>query len=135
MVEEVVVTRTLTNEMIKAGREITRRLDQAGILVRSAAWWYMPESKTWRLLIASPKVKTDGRTKVYHKIQTVLSKIPDDEPRVALKDITAVECDDPRISSLRSMYKTERTSLSGVSVTASAVDGHFIDDAFIYRST
>ena len=135
MAKEVVVTRTLTEEMKKAGAEIIRRLDEAGILVRSSAWWHISESKTWRLLIASPQVKTDGLSKVYHKIQGVLSKMPADEPSVALKDITAVECDDPRISSLRSMYKTGGTILSGVSVTSSAVDGYFIDDAFIYRST
>ena len=133
MAEEVLVKETLTQEMIDAGAELIRCLDKARLLVTTSFWWYIPESNIWRLLIASPEVKTDGPKKVYGKIQVVLSKVSPDK-RIALKDISVVQNDDPLVSSLRKGIKTDH-GISGVSVAASAINGRFIDDAFIYRST
>ena len=133
MAEKVLVQGTLTNEMIKSGAELIRRLDEAKLTVTTSFWWYLPESDIWRLLIASPEVKRDGPKKVYKKIEVILSKIPV-EKRLALKDIGVVQSDDPLVATLRTGIKTSQ-SISGVSVTASAINGRFIDDAFIYRST
>jgi len=132
MVEEILVKGTLTDEMIKAGDELLDRLDSIDLEVTTSFWWYIPESNTWRLLIASPKVKTIGPKKIYRKIENVLSKMP--AKRLALRDIGVVQNDDPLIFSLRRGIKVS-TGMSGVSVTATGIDDRFIDDAFIYRST
>ena len=41
MAEETVVKEMLTQEMIQAGAEITRRLDEAHLEVRASLWWYI----------------------------------------------------------------------------------------------
>ncbi len=73
MAEETVVKEMLTQEMIQAGAEITRRLDEAHLEVRASLWWYIPDKNLWRLIVASPAVRLDGPKKVYQKIQTILS--------------------------------------------------------------
>ena len=60
MVTEMVIKESLSNEMISAGSELTRRLDEAGFIVSASLWFYVPDSNTWRLIIASPEVRTRG---------------------------------------------------------------------------
>jgi len=101
MAEEVVVKEILTKEMIESGAELTRLLDQAQLMVSASLWLYIPESNIWRLTIASPEVRTCGPKKVYQKIQSILSQIPEEQPSVGLKDISVVENDNALISLLR----------------------------------
>jgi hypothetical protein len=137
--KEVVVRDTLTDDMIQAGHNLTECLDKSDLVVRSSLWLFMPESKIWRFVIASPEVEKDGPKKVYARVQKVLAKMSKDQPMmptIPLKHISVVAPKDRTISSLRRLVKTgEKSTISGVSVTASAVDGHFIEDAFLYRST
>ena len=46
MAEETVVKEMLTQEMIQAGAEITRRLDEAHLEVRASLWLYIPDKKS-----------------------------------------------------------------------------------------
>lgn len=135
MAQKVLVKETLTREMIDAGAELVRQLDQAGVEVTSSSWWYEDELKVWKLLIASPLVRDEGPKKAYDEIQKVLREMPEDKPVLGLADLAVLEPDEARITSLRKMVKTKPTAVSGVSVTASGVSGGYIDDAFIYRST
>jgi hypothetical protein len=134
MAKEILVKRVLTQEMIDAGEELIGLLDREGLEVRTSFWGYLLDLDTWRLVIASPKVKTEGPRKVYKEIQAILSKMPGDKKRISIKDIRVVGTDDPLISSLNKFLKTG-TKISRVSVTASAVGENYIDDALIYRST
>lgn len=135
MDKKVLVRETLTKEMIDVGRKLVHSLDAGGIRVTSALWWFESESKTWQLLVASPLLSDEGPNKAYKRIQDVLAKMAKDkQPFLELEYIRLVKTDDPRITTLRKMYKTKPKCVSGVSVTASAIDGLYIDDAFIYRS-
>jgi hypothetical protein len=42
MAEETVVKEMLTQEMVQAGAELTRRLDEAHLAVCASFWLYMP---------------------------------------------------------------------------------------------
>ena len=134
MAEEVVVKELLTGDMIEAGAELTRRLDSAGLEVTASLWLYLPESGLWRLKIASPEVNKFGPRKVYQKIQSVLSQLPKGLPCIALADISAVENGDPLIILLRKAIKTS-DGVSGIRFSNNAINGHFIEDAYIYRLT
>jgi len=133
MVEEILVKDVLTKEMIEGGKELVQHLDKAKIKVTSAFWLFISESNTWKLLIASAEVKRTGPRKLYEKIVYILSEIPT-QHRLALSHIQVVQNNDPLVSSLRSGIKTGK-SISGVSVSGSTFVSHYIDDAFIYRST
>ena len=132
MAEEVVVKEILTKEMIESGAEITRLLDRAQLTVGASLWLYIPESNIWRLIVASPEVRTCGPKKVYQKIQSILSQIPEEQPSVGLKDISVVENDNALLSLLRIAIRTG-DGISGIRFSKNTIDGQFIEDAYIYR--
>jgi hypothetical protein len=91
MAEEAMVKESLTKEMIQAGADLTRRLDDARLRVNASFWLYISDSNLWRLIIASPAVREAGPKKVYKKIQSVLPKTDKNELSILLKDISVIE--------------------------------------------
>jgi hypothetical protein len=134
MAEEVVVKEILTQGMIETGAELTRLLDQAPLVVSASLWLYIPESNIWRLIIASPEVRTYGPKKVYQKIQPILSQILEEKLSIGLKDISVVENNNPLIALLRMAIRTG-DGISGIRFSRNTINGHFIEDAYIYRMT
>jgi len=134
MAEETVVKEILTQEMIQAGAELTRRLDEAHLEVRASLWLYIPDKNLWRLIVASPAVRQDGPKKVYQQIQTILSKMSDKTWRIPLHDISVVEDSDPLIALLRISMSTG-DGISGIRFSRDTINGHFIEDTYIYRMT
>ena len=134
MTDETVVKETLTNEMIDAGAELIRGLDASGFELNAGLWLYMEEPNAWRLILASPHVTKDGPNKAYQKIQSVMSKKPEDRKTISLAHISAVEHDKPIVVLLRKAVNTGK-GISGVRFSRNAVNGHYIEDSYIYRMT
>jgi len=134
MGEEAMVKEMLTRQMIEAGTKLIHFLDQANVAVTASLWLYKPESNIWRLIIASPEVEANGPKKVYQKIQTILFKTREKQPGVGLGDISVVKTDDPIISLLRVAIRTGG-KISGIRFSKNTINGHFIEDAYIYRMT
>jgi hypothetical protein len=134
MAEETMVKEILTKGMIQAGADLVRRLDAAHLEVNAALWLYIPDANLWRLVIASPVVKAEGPKRVYQKIQLVLSQAPDDADKVTLSDISVIEHMDPLITLLRTAVKTGN-GISGLRFSRNTINGHFIEDAYLYRVT
>ena len=97
-------------------------------------WLYIPDANLWRLVIASPAVKNEGPKRVYQKIQSVLSQVPDAAYKVTLSDISVVEHTDPLVTVLRTAVKTGM-GRSGLRFSRNTINGHFIEDAYLYRVT
>lgn len=133
MAEEMVVKESLSEKMISAGAELIRRLDKERFIVAAALWFYIPENSTWRFIIASPEVRTGGPKKAYKKIQSVISRMGEDEV-IPLKDITVVDSKDPLISLLRVAIKTGN-GIEGIRFTRNTINLNYIEDAYIYRLT
>jgi hypothetical protein len=134
MAKEVVVTDSLTGEMVSAGEELVSRLAKTGFVVSAALWLYLSESEAWRFFIVNPEVETEGWKKAYKKVQSVIGKIPEEQPKIALKDISIVDSKDPLISPLKAALKREAPGAAGVRFSRTVLNGVFIDDAYIYRA-
>jgi hypothetical protein len=134
MAEETMVKETLTKEMLQAGADLVRRLDEAHLEVNAALWLYVPDANLWRLVIASPAVKDAGPKRVYQKIQSVLSQVPDGAYKITLSDISVVENTDPLVTLLRTSVKTGM-DISELRFSRNTINGHFIEDAYLYRVT
>ena len=102
--------------------------------MNAGLWLYMEEPNAWRLVLASPYVTKKGPKKAYKKIQSVMSKKPEDRKVLSLAQISAVEHDKPIVALLRKAVKTG-DGISGVRFTRNAVNGQFIEDSYIYRMT
>lgn len=132
MVTEVLVKESLSSEMIAAGAELTRQLDESGFVVSASLWLYLAESNTWRFVIGSPGVRTSGPKQAYRKVQAVLSQIPVEEIRISLIDITVVDSHDPLLSLLRGALKTG-DRIGGIRFAHTVINGTPVEDSYIYR--
>jgi len=134
MVTEMVVKESLSEQLISAGSELIRRLDEAGLTVSGALWFYDPESNYWRLIIVSPEVRNRGLKAVYKEVQSVVKTVPGDQSIISLKDISVVDSSDPLISLLKVAIKTDN-GISRIRFSRNMINGTLIEDAYIYRLT
>lgn len=134
MVTETVVKEALSSEMISVGEKLTRILDADNFSPSASLWFFLSESNAWRLILASPEVKTNGLKAAYERVQQILSKSDNADLRIQLKDITLVSHLDPLISLLKVAIKTGK-EISGIRFSKNMINGNLIEDAYIYRLT
>ncbi|HLA84359.1 MAG TPA: hypothetical protein VJL29_06170 [Thermoguttaceae bacterium] len=128
-------TKVLVDVDISQGERLLHALDEAGIVIRSALWFYLEESAEWRLILATPLVNVHGPKKAYEKVQEVLKSLEaKGEPLdIHLWQISLVSPEDTLVKHLRGAVKAE--GISRVRVSGSSVNGLYVDDALVYRLT
>jgi len=114
--------------LIDEGASLLRLLDGSGIPITAAFWLFDPESQTWKYVLASPSVMTEGPLNVYKTIQTYVA-----QAGLTLQDIAVVSPHDPLVDVLRAAVPTSPTSISRIRFTANTINNVYIDDAYIYR--
>ncbi len=129
---DLVITDFLSDEMIKVGEALVRKLDSLNFIVDAALWFYLPEEKVWRLLIASPEVKVSGPKKAYKQIQNAIGRISDASKKIRLRDISVLDSKAPLIGLLKIAIKTEK-SICAIRFTRIVINDTAIEDAYIYR--
>lgn len=126
------VKEQLTSGMIDAGAELVRKLDELGLVLTAAFWFFMPEINEWRLLFASPDVSQKGPRDVYARIQLAIDQLGDSASAAPLSAIGLMEADAELVKVLRTAIRTG-SDVSPIRFSKNVVDGHFIEDALIYR--
>jgi hypothetical protein len=132
MAEEVLVGEDLTSEMIKAGEELVATLDRLNVIVKGAFWLLNAEQRVWRLFVVSPEVRTAGPKAMYRRIRSALGRIPSDSGALSTKDISVIDDRAPQYVLLRSAVSTG-PGISGIRFSRNVVNGHLIEDAYLYR--
>ena len=122
------VTDLVVGREISQGGELLRALDRARFPVYAALWSL--KAGTWRYVIASSVVVSDGPREAYRQVNDILRSTP---IGMSLADITVVSPQDPLVQALRPVVHTGLDEVSGVRVTADTINHVFIEDAYIYR--
>jgi hypothetical protein len=130
MAEEPLVKEPLTGEMINAGMELTRRLDEANWPVVASFWYFVPEQNQWKLIFASPRLLSDGPAQAFQAIRRASAELREQFP--SLKQIVIAPPDDEVVWTLGLAIDTEWT-ISGIRFSQNTVNGRFIEDAYLYR--
>jgi hypothetical protein len=129
MAEETLVKEALTDQMIAAGAELTEALDRSQWPIVASLWLFHPESNQWTLVLASPAVDRDGPRESYRHVSDALRVI---DAAVPLASVSVVSSKDPLVDAFRSAYRADR-DIEGRRVFRSAINGHFVDDAYVYK--
>jgi len=124
---------SLVDKKTEAGRKLVEALDEATFPVRAALWYYVPEPANWRLVIASALVREEGPNEAYRRLQSVLMRHP--EVSVELNDVWFVKDTDPFVELIAKAVRTPPDAIKEIRFSRNSVDGVFIDDALIYRSS
>jgi hypothetical protein len=133
MAENTVVKEQLTDEMIEAGAQLTQKLDELGLPIPVAMWFFLPDINEWRLMFASPQLSAEGPRAVYEKIEEARKALGTLAERLPLSAIGLLDTNHQLVQLLRITLRTP-PGVSRVRFSKNTINGHFIDDALIYRS-
>ena len=126
------VKTALVETLKEAGNRLIQTLDVSDLEITAALWFYETETDSWRLLLATPLVATEGSRAAYERILQVLSSHPEIE--LHLTDITVLPPSDPLLQLLRTAIRTGHT-IAGITFSRTVINGTYIEDAYIYRIT
>ena len=130
MAEDVLVKENLSREMMAAGHALLGHLDQAGWSPTSAFWLFDSEQNRWELVMSSPEVEQRGSRFGYELVSRILAS--NSLPGLSLADISIVA---PRKEIVKLLsLAVSATNGSGIRFSRNAINGHYIEDAYIYRS-
>jgi hypothetical protein len=132
MADNTVVKEQLTEEMIEAGAQLTAKLDEMGLPMAAALWFFLPDTNEWRLLFASPALSTAGPREVYKTVEEARRVLGDKAAAVPLSVIGLVDANYELVQLLRDAIQTG-AGVSRIRFSKNVVNGHFIEDALIYR--
>jgi len=132
MAENTVVKEQLTEEMIEAGAWLTAKLDEMAVSITAAMWFFMADINEWRLLFASAGVSTAGRRSVYEKVEKARQALGEKAVAAPLSAIGLLDANDELVRALRIQLHTG-SGVSRLRFSKNVANGHFIEDALIYR--
>lgn len=119
--------------MVEAGAELTQKLDEMGLPLTAALWLFEPEVNEWRLVFASPEVGVKGPREVYDRIRQAIDQLKGKADASPLSAIALLDANADLVRLLRVALKTEIGVKNRIRFSKNAINGHFIDDALIYR--
>lgn len=145
MVAETLVKEPLTQELIRAGGALGGRLSEQLRLV-ACFWYYLPESNAWRLHLATPLYHSTGPREIYQRVQAMLATIEQDRRDEALDllDTTVISDQHQLVTAIRTALSKnprigpdfrEKGLISfdrGLRFRSRVVDGHYLEEAYIY---
>ncbi|SLM28764.1 conserved hypothetical protein [Desulfamplus magnetovallimortis] len=132
MAQEILVSESLTTDMISVGESLLKKLDQTDAKVSTTFWLFFPEERSWKLFFTSELVKSEGPKKYYKKIVDALKTFKEKESTISLNDIVVADNSDKTALLLSSEFHTDQNFLKK-RIYREAINGHFIEGAYIYR--
>jgi hypothetical protein len=141
--EEMVVKEQLTQEMIDAGDDLTRRLHgNRDFNLLCSLWLYSSEANRWQLVVGTPVVDSSGPIHAYRSIEGIVG---DDwpYPDTPLYEISILRSNHSLVRALRSLGHFEIQEVPARPRPSSSVRVHkrirftpvqdvFIEDALVY---
>jgi hypothetical protein len=115
---------------LRSGKKILKEISTSHFRVKAAFWSYSPESSEWSLVIATPLRDEKGPLEAYRDVAVVLDAHPD--LNLSLQNISIVSPKDSLVKAFNKAMKIAPDP-AGVRFTRSALNGIFIDDAYVYR--
>jgi hypothetical protein len=132
MAEDVVVRDAFTPQMAEAGKALLQELDKGSWRPPAAFWLFVPEAAQWRLLLADPELSKAGPRSAYQHIFDALKKVTPARNELTLHDIAVVDPQTPIVRLLQTAIRTG-PGISGIRFSRNVIDGHFVEDAYVYR--
>ena len=132
MAQDILVSESLTTDMISVGESLLKKLDKTDAKVAAVFWLFFPEERSWKLFFASELVKAEGPKKYYKKIIDALKTFEEKENTISLNDIGVTDNSDKTVLLLSSEFHSGQNILKK-RISRETIDGHFFEDAYIYR--
>lgn len=110
---------------------MVEELDKRKFPITSAFWYLVADAEEYRLYLVTPELAREGRLKTYERLRKLLADIA---TAVPFERVTIAKPSDDLPKTLAVAIKTGR-GLSGIRFSRSTINGVYVPDAYIYRST
>ena len=124
-------TTILVEKDIESGKILLEYLDKKNLDIKAALWLYNSEMGRWYFLISTELVDQEGARKLYFQIANHIKKIRD-SINFDVDDIRLAPYSSPLINLLKIAIRTG-PGISGIRFQQNVINGHLIEDAYIYR--
>jgi hypothetical protein len=114
--------------MLKSGEKLLQALRKRRFPFQAALWVYLSEAEEWRMFLAVPRARTQGKMKFYSKLQDALTQEPDLLPLSAL---AIVDAKDPLIYAMGPGIKV--ADVARHQFSQGTINGRYFEDAYVYR--
>ena len=116
--------------VVTIGRRRAIDLSPSHFRVKAAFWLYLPESREWRLVIATPLVDEQGPQATYRDVRAVLAA--NLALNLSLQNISAVSPKDPLVKAFQNAMKIVPDP-TGARLTRNTLNGTYVEDAYVYK--
>jgi hypothetical protein len=131
MAKELFMTQWFSKEMVVAGENLIKRLDESDAQVQAAFWLLDDKEKTWELTIVSPLVESGGPRNYYKRINDI-NESTNSEEVISLHDIHVSDTNNRIVKALkRSVLGT--AILGNNRLGKNFIGGVHFEDMYIYR--
>ena len=116
--------------------ELVKTLDSRGDRPSSVVWYYFPDDDEWRLILAGPTFDTllpKEESVAYQKIGEALSRAQ--VTSVTIGEIKLVRTDYPLLNAVRFLIGTPPDALVRAHFKDNSVNGLFIKEMLVLRSS
>ncbi|PPD45070.1 MAG: hypothetical protein CTY16_10720 [Methylobacter sp.] len=125
------MTQWFSKEMVIAGENLIKRLDESDAQVQAAFWLLDDKEKTWELTIVSPLVESEGPRNYYKRINDI-NESTNSEEVISLHDIRVSDTNNRIVKALkRSVLGT--AILGNNRLGKNFIGGVYFEDMYIYR--
>lgn len=122
---------SLVGPDVAAGSGLLRDLDRGGVPVRSSFWLHLSDEDEWRLYIASPLVDESGPRAAYEVLMPYLQQ----HPTIPVSAVTVASPSSDLVNLIGVALRTDAHGTDPIRFKGNTINGVYLDDAFIYRST
>ncbi len=121
--------KVLVSDLISEGQRLLEALKRNRFSISAAAWYYLPESMEWRLVIVSPAVDRSGPLAAYTRVQRVLAGI--DPSQLTQTDIAVIGPSSQDFEDLRALISGSGPTSAGSAMGRSR--DVIFEDSYIYQ--
>ncbi len=118
----------LVEKLIEDGAKLLKGLDDRGIPVRAALWFYDPERTAWQLIIVTSVASNPGPLEAYMQIQHAMTGL---DPSFSLDDILVMSPNSRKFEELKRVM--EGAAHGALLIPKNSPGGIVFDDAYVYR--
>jgi hypothetical protein len=118
----------LVEKLIEDGAKLLKGLDDRGVPVRAAAWFYDPDRSAWKLVIVTSVADSSGPMGVYSQIQVAMTGL---DLSFSLADSVVMS---PQSRKFEEFKRTLEGAAPGALLKPKGSPGGVVfDDAYVYR--
>lgn len=127
---------TLVESQISDSISLIKSLERAGDKPSTAIWYYFPDAGEWRLLLAGQSFDAllpKDESRAYQKIAEALNKAH--LSSLTMSEVKLVRTDYPLLKATQHLIKTPADAITRAHFKDTSVNGTFIKEMLILRSS